>query len=321
LTLVFLGLCAWFFFRQMKLAVPACLLGGLAVALNSEYFSVSCWGVGSQAVCFGLDFLALGLLVMDAPRRPWLKYCLAGFAVGLGVTEGADIGAIFSLYVAAFVMYQAWATEPRLSTGIARGALRLAIVALFAVFIAAHSLNILTSLEIKGVAGTKQDADTKAQHWDFATQWSLPKRETLSLFVPGLFGYRMDTPNDMGMFRDNFEGGIYWGAIGRDPAWDRYYESGKQGPAPPRAIRSSGGGIYASVLVVMVALWSALQALRRKDSVFSLPERKLLWFLMGAIVIALLLAYGRFAPFYQIPYALPYFSTIRNPAKFMHVEK
>ena len=32
---------------------------------------------------------------------------LAGLAVGMGVTEGADIGAMFSLLVAAFVVYQA----------------------------------------------------------------------------------------------------------------------------------------------------------------------------------------------------------------------
>jgi hypothetical protein len=33
----------------------------------------------------------------------------------------------------------------------------------------------------------------------------------------------------------------------------------------------------------------------------------------------LLLSYGRFAPFYQVLYALPYASTFRNPAKFIHV--
>jgi len=34
---------------------------------------------------------------------------------------------------------------------------------------------------------------------------------------------------------------------------------------------------------------------------------------------SLLLAFGRFAPFYRLLYTLPYFSTIRNPAKFTHV--
>ena len=59
--------------------------------------------------------------------------------------------------------------------------------------------------------------------------------------------------------------------------------------------------------------------MRRKDSVFSLLQRKLLWFWLGVSLISLLLAYGRFAPFYRVIYALPYFSTIRNPVKFLHL--
>ena len=55
----------------------------------------------------------------------------------------------------------------------------------------------LVGTNITGVAGTAQDAETKAAHWDWATQWSLPKVETFGLLVPGLFGYKMDTPKDM----------------------------------------------------------------------------------------------------------------------------
>src|SRR5439155_1508593 len=33
---------------------------------------------------------------------------------------------------------------------------------------------------------------------------------------------------------------------------------------------------------------------------------------------SVLLEFGRYAPFYQFVYMLPYFSTIRNPAKFTH---
>src|ERR1035437_2732339 len=35
------------------------------------------------------------------------------------------------------------------------------------------------------------------------------------------------------------------------------------------------------------------------------------------LVASLLFAWGRFAPFYALLYKLPYFSTIRNPAKFI----
>jgi hypothetical protein len=39
----------------------------------------------------------------------------------------------------------------------------------------------------------------------------------------------------------------------------------------------------------------------------------------AAGVVALVLAWGRHAPFYALVYHLPFFSTIRNPMKFMHV--
>jgi hypothetical protein len=139
-----------------------------------------------------------------------------------------------------------------------------------------------------------QDEATKEARWNEATQWSLPKLETLRVIIPGLFGYRMDTP----------DGGNYWGRVGETP--------GHPGT------RHSGSGVYGGVLVAVVAFWAMLQALRGERSVFNAGERRMIWFWSGALVVSLLLAWGRHAPFYQLVYALPYFSTIRNPVKFMH---
>ena len=41
-------------------------------------------------------------------------------------------------------------------------------------------------------------------------------------------------------------------------------------------------------------------------------------FWAAVLLLTLLLAWGRFAPFYAMVYHLPYFSTIRNPAKFLN---
>ncbi len=309
LALLFLGGSAWFLFRRLHLGPLACVLGGLAAALNSLFFSIACWGVGPQAVCFGLSYLAVAAVSGQRARWPALRWVLAGFAVGMGVVEGSDVGAIFSLFVAAFVFYVGLMGEGGPVRRAARGVGQVALVAVCAAFLAANSLSVLIGTQIQGVAGMEQDTRTKQERWDWATQWSLPKRETLGLIVPGLFGYRMDTPG----------GGEYWGAAGRDPAWDLYFARGEQGPPPGGFLRYSGGGIYAGVLVVLIAVWAGAQALRRQGSVFSLPSRKLIWFWLGVMLIALLLAFGRYAPFYQFLYALPYFSTIRNPAKFMDV--
>jgi len=315
-ALLMLGLCAWVFFRQLRLASSACFLAALAAALNSVFFSNACWGVASQTIALGMDFLALALLASNpsaaSPFRRRVSYALAGLAVGLGVMEAADIGAIFSLFVAAFVLFQSLTEEGPAWLKVVRGIGRMAIVAAFAAFIATQTLVTLVGTQIKGVVGTEQDAETKAQRWDWATQWSLPKVETLSLIIPGLFGYRMDTPG----------GGNYWGAVGRDAAWDRYFSSGKQGEPPNpnvQFIRHAGGGSYAGVLVFVIAAWAVAQSFRKKDSAFTLANRKFIWFWAAVAGVSLLLAFGRHAPFYQFLYALPYFSTIRNPAKFIYI--
>jgi Bacterial membrane protein YfhO len=311
-ALLFLGLSAWLCFRQWKFSPTACFLGGIAAALNSDFFSTACWGVASQPLSFGCDFLALAALADETSPRRWLRVALAGFAVGLGVMEAFDIGAIFSLVVAAFVVFQALAGEGTMPKRLAVGVARLAVVVAFAAFIAISAVSTLVSTQIKGVAGMGQDAASKAQRWDEATMWSMPKAETLSMVVPGLFGFRMDTP----------EGGNYWGRCGRHGSWDRYFASGKQEPRPDSRvfpIRYGGGGIYTGVVVVLIALWTVFQAFRKQNSVFSLAERKFIWFWSGVALVCVLVGFGRFAPFYQLFYALPFASTMRNPSKFFHV--
>ena len=307
IALIILGLGAWCFFRESGLAPPACVLGALAAVLNTDFFSTACWGIGAHPMTLGMTFFALAALMKTSSWRGWIRLVLAGMAVGMGLAEGADVGAILSVYVGVFVMYQAWISDgPRLKN-LTAGAGRLALVAVFAAFLAAQAISALVNTQIEGVRGMQQDAQTKQDRWDWATQWSLPKREVLSLAVPGLFGFRPDSPN----------GGFYWGAIGRHGNWDRYLASGQQGKRPTNLLRQTGGGIYAGVTVVLVAIWTVTQSLRRKESVFNLVQRRWVWFWIGVAVVSLLFGFGRYAPFYRMLYALPYFSTIRNPIKFV----
>jgi len=187
---------------------------------------------------------------------------------------------------------------------------------------------MLVGTQIQGVAGTTQDSETKAKRWDFATQWSLPKKETLGLFVPGLFGYRMDTPKDMmPAFQQSYFGGNYWGGIGRDPVLDRFFENRAEGTPPPsNFMRFGGGQYYCGILVALIAVWGIAQSFRRRQSPYSDTQKLLIWFWMATLVISLPLAWGRFAPFshnsddylfYAFLYKFPFFSTIRNPTKYL----
>jgi hypothetical protein len=325
IALFFLGFSAWVFFKQLNFSPVAAALGGLAAALNTTFFATACWGVPGQLDAFSLDFLALALVVSNSSATPpltrWIRLALAGLAVGVNVMEAFDIGAIFSFFVAAFVLFKAIVDEGgpvlvKLGCGIGR----IVIIAMFAGFIAAQTVVTQVGSSIVGIAGTGQDTETKIRNWDFATQWSIPKIETLGLFIPGLFGYRMDTPKNMMDFsQDAYKGGNYWGGVGRSPEIDRYFDSGQRGSPPPGMMRFTGGGNYAGVLVALVALWAIAQSLRRQNPAFTEPQRRFIWFWSGILIVSLLLAFGRFAPFYKLLYMLPYVSTMRNPSKFMAV--
>jgi hypothetical protein len=298
-----LGLCAVWCFRQFGFRPLVCTLVGLAAALNMNFLSNSCWGLASRALQFAMVLLAVGAILSAMRRQTWWRLAFAGCAVGMNVMEGADVGAIFSLYVAAFTFFLFLRQEGRpVPQRIGRGLAGVILVAVFAGWVAFQAVFTMVNLQIKGVAmveQAKQTPEARQQAYDWATQWSLPKLEALRVIVPGLFGYRLDT----------LEGGAYWGSVGQQPGWEEH----RQGFP-----RHSGSGEYAGMLVVVVALWAAFQSLRREGGPFSPDERLTVRFWGIAAVVSLLLAFGRHAPFYKIVYALPYFSTIRNPMKFMH---
>lgn len=308
-SLLTVGLCGWFLFWRMKFAPLACILGGLAAALNSDFLNTAAWGVCSQPIAFGMNYLALGALADTTSPRRWVSVVLAGFAIGLGVMEAADIGALFSLFVAAFIVFQSLVTTESLSRRVLTGLSRLGLVAVSAGLISAAALSTLVGTQVQGVVGAERDTESKSARWSFATQYSLPKAEALGILVPGLFGLRADSP----------DGGAYWGRAGSDISWDEYVDSRGQRGQPSRAFRAGAGSNYAGVLVLLIAAFGVAQSFRRQGSLFDGSQRKLIWFWCAAVVVALLLMFGRFAPFYQLFYALPYVSTIRNPAKFLHI--
>ncbi|MDH4373071.1 MAG: hypothetical protein QE510_06665 [Verrucomicrobiota bacterium] len=297
LSLLFLGVSAAWFCRRAGLGGKTAILVGIAAALNSNPVSYACWGLAPKALTQGFALLALGLLLQSAREggwRTWVRVALAGLTVGCCVTEGADVGAIFSLLVAAFTVVISTAGSAGTSRSWVSGILRLGLVAGCAGWLASHSLSTLVGTQIVGVSGMSQTRESEAQRWQFASAISLPPVESLRIIVPGLFGYRMDSP----------DGGAYWGAVGFD------------GTAKGRW---SGAGEYAGILVVLVASYAAATSLRKKQSPYSEQERRMVWFWTAVAAGSLALSWGHFAPFYRIFFTIPYLSTIRIPSKFLHV--
>jgi len=301
LCLLYLGLGAWLFFRQLRWHPIVCIVAALATMLNMNVFSNVCWGLGTRALCLGSIFF--GLAAFEASKRhkwPWLFVILGGLAVGMAVTEGADNGAIYSVFLAGYVAYSTWQERGRTVRSAGKGVLAVVVIAIFAGLLAAESIGYLVPTSVKTVLRTQPTEQSKEASWDWATQWSLPKVETIRVLIPGIFGYRMDSPN----------GGQYWGSVGQQPGFDWQNPQGFP--------RQSGSGEYAGVIVLLIAAWSVAQSFRKKGTNLTDLERKMIKFWTFAAAVSLLLAYGRHSIFYRIVYALPYFSTIRNPIKFMH---
>lgn len=293
-TLFVLGVAFWFLGRCLGFRPPACVLLGLAASLNSDYFSLAAWGLGTLPLCVAMSALAVGTVA--SPVRPaWARWPLAGVFVGIAVMEGFDNGAIFSVFVAAFAVWWTVVRNGLSAKAWGLGFAGTAVVALVAAMTAANILVTLVQTQITGIVGTKQDPESKAAQWNFATSWSFPKKEVVRFLVPGIMGYRLDTA----------EGGAYWGEVG---------------PTGTAQSRHNGNGQYPGIILLLVAAWAiARAAISGHRQPFSAAERKMIAFFAGGALLSLLIAFGRFAPFYQIVYQLPYFSTIRIPLKFLHV--
>ena len=356
ICLVILGLSAWFFFRTLGFRNLACTIGAVAAAFNMEVVSYACWGLPSRSLTFATSFLAAAFVLRALKSRPWANLALAGICVGLGLMEGYDIGALFSLYIGAFVLFGFVIKSMPLGRAAGRGFAGIALVALVAGLAASQTMSTLVSTQLQGASSGQADVQqtpaqrnaAKDRQWTFLTQWSLPKLETLRIVIPGLYGYRLDTPRqyDTDKFR-SLDGGKYWGSIGQDPMLDRIAEVeeviGQRNIVPgelamvmnisvPEAARllrlrqnknqflqrHSGSGEYAGIIVVLLAAWALFFALQKRANIYSPPERQMILFWAALAVVSLLLAYGRHALFYQLIHQLPFFNTMRNPIKFLH---
>jgi hypothetical protein len=340
LTMVFFGCCAWFLFRQLRFAPVVCVVGGVGAGLNMHYFSNACWGLGTWIVSAGMVFVAVGIIVSPYIRKLWLKGILAGLAVGMTIMEGFDVGAIFSIYVGIFIVFYFLSSESDFAKGAMRAVGTEVLVVIFAALISASTLYTLVGTQLGGGGGAGGD------RWDFNVQWSIPKLESLRVFIPGLFGYRLrefTTSPD--------KSGSYWGSVAEDPRIAELQSSdpqvrvhAAQAMGMPQNIqdifsgddvkvrnqimqqvrdsgvqlRHTGSGEYAGLLVCLLAVFGLANSIRKTDSPYSPQERRQIWFWTIAGAISLMAAWGQHGFVYRFFYDLPFLTDIRSPMKYMH---
>jgi hypothetical protein len=345
-TLLFLGFCAFVFFRQLKFSPTVCVLGGIAAGLNPHFLSIACWGQGNWNIAAGCAFLAMAAFHAKSISKIWQRALLAGMAVGMVVMEGFDVGAILSVYIGVFVIFHLLNSDGPVPRRLLNALLAETIVVLFAAIIAAHTMLTLVQTQVQHVAEMGQGDQTRQSRWWTATQWSLPKVETLQVFVPCLFGCHLNY-NIVQHDRSS----AYWGSIGREIRLDQLGSddasvrsnavSALELPdsllqslnTPDRRSRTTamagiasrcglvwryvGSGECAGTIVSLLALFGLANFLRREGPL-SDSERSAVGSWGAVALISLLAAWGRFGFIYPLFYKLPYFSTIRNPVKFMH---
>src|SRR6266404_3784624 len=105
--LFLLGVSTWCLFRQLRFRPWVSLLAGLAAALNTTALSPAGWGLPTWPLAWAMNVFAIAALVSPSIGNLPLKAMLAGFAVGLGVMEGFDVGAILSVFTAVFALLRA----------------------------------------------------------------------------------------------------------------------------------------------------------------------------------------------------------------------
>jgi hypothetical protein len=346
LSMFILGLGAWFFFREAGFAPAVCVIGGLGAGLNMHYFSNGTWGLGTWAVSAGMVLVSVGVIVSPSIRPLWVKAALAGLAVGMVVMEGFDVGAILSLYVGTFAVFYFLTAAPTPVRGMPKTIGMGTLIVLFSLLISGSTLYTLVGTQIKGTTNTGQSAAEKKGHWDFTTQWSFPKLETLRLIVPGLFGYRLQD-----YITDTNHASVYWGKIAEDPHIDELESSNPDTRSHSAASlglgqdiqnimagndmsarneildqikarmqrRHTGSGDYTGVLVCLLAVFGLFNSWRPLgNSPFSKNERQAVWFWGVATLVSMTAAWGRYAPVYQFIYRLPFLGNIRSPIKFLH---
>jgi hypothetical protein len=140
----------------------------------------------------------------------------------------------------------------------------------------------------------------------------LPPEDVLEFVAPGVFG------------NESMQGEYpYWGRLGRPS--DEVFQKGRMMPNYRQHT------VYLGVIPVLLALFGVIAYLgNRKTKIFlslqktpdprpPTPDYSDVPFWCGVWVVCLLLAMGRYTPFYRLFYAIPYMDYIRAPVKFLHL--
>lgn len=328
--LIALGL-GWFL-RTRGMPRPIAALGGVMFALMGYSFTLVSAGhrgffTLTVHTVFLFAFLARGL-----EGKGTLNYALAGICAAWALRRQPDFAAIYllvaALYWLAAVVHKllsqkscAFAKRSALGATVSLVAFALAVfpsaVGSLQSVLQGRMVQISESTPTENSLSANIDGqpaehdnsaaeeEKKLAKWIFTTNWSLPPDELLEFVAPAIMGRQtMDAERP------------YWGRLGR--AWK--WEESKQGFFNYRQHLIYIGALPLSLAIFAVAI---VAGQRRKEDMplcdnfktmrFEVCFWSIVW-IVGAV-----LAMGRYTPVYRLFHALPYFSLLRAPVKFIRL--
>lgn len=295
LILALVGLGIFWSLRSLRLSWAASALSAAIALLSAPSFHFAMVGLPVRPVAMGFAFLAIGFAARGLRSGRVLPYLLSGACLGLAVSEVADVGALYAITAGLLIVWM-HAAAVRTFRGAAGAGLRLALIPVVSGLIAFQTVGVMLRTQVSGVS-QGEESSTEAERYEWATQWSLPKAESWSIVAGTYFGAGMQSRE-----------APYWGRVGRSAGW-------KPGSPDYRNFTLTGWGMGAVCSVLLLGCaFTGISDLRRKTRRFAHPALAAAAPVLA--VLSLMLSWGKFFPLYRLLYALPFFSTIRNPEKW-----
>lgn len=288
------------FLRELGLGRWIAICGGIVYGWQGPLLTNVFSGHFLPSAQWAAIACAMWALLRSARGGGWLAAAVSGACVGMSLSLQQDTGMLFSLMVGFFGLLLAGrefiAGRKPAALGIVG---RLACVVAVAAAVGWPSVSSVLQQNVESASAPGKDNPEERYNW--ATQWSLPKGETIAYAVPGFFGWKTGDAT-----------GPYWGEVGRTVGW----EQSKQGMRNFQLDQQSMGTVaFLLCLLGGVALLRS-RSLGTAAPAWTAEQRAIGIFALVGAVICLLLGFGRHAPFYRFFYELPYMDTWRNPLKF-----
>jgi hypothetical protein len=305
LHLFLLGLFSYLFLHDITRNRAGALLGGIWMMLQPHVLSHILPGHVGHLMMMGWIPGVFWLVRIAVRSEHWALWGLAGGVFGIALNSTVvDVGLFWALLIAAYGLFLIIRKYRRpahptpqpafdVKSGLRLGR-NLILAAILALMTGYQSIVIVMGMEARGQTHTpditQQNPEKSAKDkWFWATQWSVPVEELIDCAIPGFFGWGSSNPQNP-----------YRGRVGQTEGFPLH----RQGMPNLNDV-----SIYLGAVILLAALLAFYLDRRNGE----------LWFFAIAGILACLLSFGKYAPFYKLFYWIPHMDAMRNPIKWFYL--